>query len=130
MKHEKLTAAIVAAAFEVANELGAGFLESVYQNALLLSLATHRLKAKGQYALEVRYQGQIVGSFFADILVEDLVIVELKAAKDIAPEHEAQLLNYLKATGAPVGMVINFGQPKLQFRRYENRFNGHCDQPD
>ena len=89
----------------------------------MISLRARGLEAKPQSPLEVRFQGQSVGSFFADIIVENLVILELKAAREIAPEHEAQILNYIKATGFPVGMLLNFGQSKLQFHRYENRFN-------
>ncbi len=123
MQHEALTSGIIEADFEVSNELGAGFLESVYERSLVIALRARGLDAKYQCPLEVSFQGQLVGSFFADIIVENLVILELKAAREIAPEHEAQLLNYLKATGLPVGMLLNFGQSKLQFRRYENRFN-------
>jgi GxxExxY protein len=123
MQHEALTAKILEAAFEVSNELGAGFLESVYERSLVISLRARGLEAKIQCPLEVNFQGQLVGSFFADIVVENRVILELKAAREIAPEYEAQILNYIKATGLPLGMLLNFGQPKLQFRRYENRFN-------
>jgi GxxExxY protein len=122
VKHQELTGKILEAAFAVANELGAGFLESVYQNALCVALLDSGLSTMPQAPLEVRFRAQIVGQYFADILVNDLVVLELKAVKALAPEHEAQILNYLKATGKPVGLLLNFGTPRLEYRRYENRF--------
>ena len=123
MVHSDLTREILDAAFDVSNELGAGFLESVYEKALLVCLGEKGLRAENQKPLDVRFRSHVVGSFFADIVVEGCVILELKAAKDLAPDHEAQLLNYLNATGLPVGLLLNFGNPKLQYRRFENRFN-------
>ena len=123
MQHEALTAKILEAAFEVSNELGAGYLESVYAKSLFLALCDHGLKVSVECPVTVSFKGRAVGQFYADLVVEGIVVVELKAVKELAPEHEAQLLNYLKATGMSVGMLLNFGQPKLQFRRYENRFN-------
>lgn len=102
--HKELTGKILEACFEVSNELGAGFLESVYQNALLIALQQKGLKARPQFPLAVTFRGEVVGQFYADILVQDTVIVELKAVTALAPGHQAQVINYLKATGIEVGL--------------------------
>jgi GxxExxY protein len=120
MLHEELTAKILEASFEVIRELGAGFLAGVYQNALLVALRQKGIKAEQRVPLLVRFRGEVVGEYFADLLVEGKVIVELKAVKALAPEHQAQLINYLKATGIEVGLLINFGRPKLEYRRLHN----------
>jgi GxxExxY protein len=122
MIHEELTEKILSACFEVSNELGCGFLESVYEKALLIALEDVGLKAKTQTPLQVMFRGQMVGEFFPDIIVEDKVVLELKAVKTLAPEHLAQVMNYLTATGIEVGMLVNFGNPKLEYRRFDNRF--------
>lgn len=122
MIHEELTEKILKACFEVSNELGSGFLESVYEKALLIALAEKGLNAQSQIPLRVMYHGQIVGDFYPDIIVENVVLLELKAIKALAPEHMAHVLNYLKATGIEVGFLINFGNPKLEYRRFDNRF--------
>jgi len=122
MLHAELTNQILAACFEVSNELGAGFLESVYQNALLVVLKTKGLAVEREYPLSVSFRNQIVGQFIADILVERLIIVELKAVTALTDVHKAQVINYLKATGIDVGLLVNFGNPKLEYRRFENRF--------
>ena len=116
-KHEELTGTILSACFEVINELGAGFLESVYEKALLIALCQKGLKATAQTPVEVYFRHQSVSQFYADILVEGVVIVELKATKALTPEHKAQLINYLKATGIEVGLLVNFGNPKLEYHR-------------
>ncbi|MBJ6725421.1 GxxExxY protein [Geomesophilobacter sediminis] len=115
--HEDVTGKILEASFEVINELGAGFLESVYENSLLLALKQKGLIVDNQVPLSVKFRGENVGEFKADIVVENRVIVELKACKAIAPEHMAQTINYLRATGIQVGLLINFGNPKLEFKR-------------
>jgi GxxExxY protein len=120
---EALTQQILKASFQVCNELGAGFLESVYENALLIALRDEGVAAKSQVPLKVPFRGEIVGNFIADIIVEDQVLIELKAVKALASEHIAQILNYLKATGIPVGLLINFGNPKLEYRRFNNNFH-------
>ncbi len=120
MLHEELTGKILEASFEVIRELGAGFLEGVYQNALLVALRQKGIKAEPRVPLLVRFRGEVVGEYFADLLVECKVIVELKAVKALAPEHQAQVINYLKATGIEVGLLINFGNPKLEYRRLHN----------
>ena len=122
MIHEELTEKILKACFEVSNELGCGFLESVYQKALLIALMEAGLKAQSQSPLTVMFHGQVVGDFFPDIIVEDTVLLELKAVKTLLPEHLAQVMNYLKGTGIEVGFLINFGNPKLEYRRFGNRF--------
>lgn len=115
--HEELTGKVLQACFEVINELGAGFLESVYENALLIALREQGLDARSQVPLTVTFRGESVGTFYADLLVEGKVIVELKAVDALAPEHQAQVINYLKATGVDVGLLVNFGKPKLEYRR-------------
>jgi GxxExxY protein len=115
--HEQLTAAVLAACFEVLNELGAGFLESVYEKALLLALRQRGVDARSQVPLQVSFRGEVVGSFTADILVAGKVIVELKAVKALTAEHQAQTINYLKATGIGVALLVNFGNPRLEYRR-------------
>ena len=118
LKHEQVTESVIGCAFEVINELGAGFLESVYEKALLLALRQKGLSAIPQHPIKVMFRGECVGDFYADIFVEEKVIVELKSVKTIAPEHQAQVINYLNATGIEVGLLINFGNPKLEYRRF------------
>lgn len=122
MIHEELTKKILSACFLVSNELGCGFLESVYEKALLIALREAGLKAEAQRPLKVLFHGESVGEFYPDIIVGETVVLELKTVKSIAPEHIAQVLNYLKATGIAVGMLINFGNSKLEYRRFDNRF--------
>ena len=117
MLHEDLTAKALEACFEVAKELGAGFLESVYEKALVVALRQKGLNAKEQFPLAVKFRGQVVGEFFADILLEDKVIIELKAARALTVEHQAQVINYLNATGIEVGLLVNFGNPRLEYKR-------------
>ena len=118
LKHEQITKSVIGCAFEVINELGAGFLESVYEKALLLVLRQKGLSAISQYPVKVMFRGECVGDFYADIFVEEKVIIELKAVKTIAPEHQAQIINYLNATSIEVGLLINFGNPKLEYKRF------------
>ena len=118
LKHQLITRSVIGCAFEVINELGAGFLESVYEKALLLALRQKGLSAASQQPAKVMFRGECVGDFYADILVEGKVIVVLKAVKAIAPEHQAQIINYLNATGIEVGLLINFGNPKLEYKRF------------
>ncbi len=118
LKHEEITGIVIGCAFDVMNELGAGFLESVYEKALLVAIRHKGLSATSQHAVKVMFRGECVGGFYADILVEEKVILELKAVKAIAPEHQAQIINYLNATGIEVGHLINFGNPKLEYKRF------------
>ena len=110
MKHQDLTAKIIQCAYKVHNSLGFGFLEAIYQNALLIELLKTGFKAEKEKKIHVYYDKQLVGDYMADIIVENKVILELKAVKDLHPAHEAQLTNYLKATGIEVGLLVNFGQ--------------------
>jgi len=119
---ESLTGQILEAAFEVSNELGIGFLESVYEQSLFIALRDKGIRAERQQPIKVFFRGQLAGVFQADLVVENKVVLELKAVKMLAPEHAAQVLNYLKATGKPVAMLLNFGSPKLEWRRFDNRF--------
>ena len=117
MLHEQLTGKILEAGFEVSNELGAEFLESVYENALLVALSDKRLHAKAQVPLVVKFRGRDVGQFVADVIVNDVVLLELKAVKELTPEHQAQAINYLHATGIDVGLLINFAKPRVEYKR-------------
>jgi len=110
MKHKELTAKIIECAYKVHNTLGFGFLETVYQNSFLIELIKSGLRSEKEKKIQVYYDNQLVGDYMADIIVEDKVILELKSVKDLHPAHEAQLINYLKATGLEVGLLINFGE--------------------
>ena len=118
--HSEITEAVIGCAFEVIKELGPGFLESVYEKALLVALLQKGLSAVAQHPLKVSFRGENVGEFFADILVEQKVLIELKTVKTLAPEHQAQLINYLHACGIEVGLLINFGNPRLEIKRCFN----------
>ena len=113
----ELSESVIGAAYEVQNILGPGFLEKVYENALLVELARRGLRVDAQKQLKVKYKDAIVGDYVADLTVDDKVIVELKADNAYSKQHEAQLLNYLKATGLKVGVLINFGRTKCEFKR-------------
>jgi GxxExxY protein len=117
MDINKITYDINGAIFEVNRILGPGFLEKVYENALVLELNKRGLQAETQVGIQVDYKGKIVGEYIADILVEGKVLLELKTVDQLAPIHEAQLLNYLKATGIQIGLLVNFKHPKVQIRR-------------
>lgn len=117
---QALTGRILEAAFVVHNTLGAGFLEKVYENALLLELRSNGISCQSQHSLQVKYKGAIVGDYQADILVEGRVLLELKACSNLDAVHEAQILNYLRAGGLKVGLLLNFARPKLQYRRFVN----------
>jgi GxxExxY protein len=117
LQHKDITDKILHAFFKVVYaDLGYGFLEKVYENAMMIALRSMGLNVKNQEKITVYFQGQVVGEYFSDLIVEDKVIVELKAASRLLNEHEAQLLNYLRATPYEVGLVLNFG-PKPDFRR-------------
>jgi GxxExxY protein len=113
-----LTYKINSAIFEVNKILGAGFMEKVYEKALLVEFRSMGLNAKDQVPINVHYKGEIVGEYFADIVVEDTVILELKAVEYLEKVHEAQLLNYLKATKYKVGLLVNFAYPKAVIKRF------------
>jgi GxxExxY protein len=113
----ELTEKILGAAFKVLNNLGTGFLEKVYQNALSFELQRSGLLIEPHKMFHVKYEGAIVGEYQADLVVAGKVIVECKAISNMDSVHEAQLINYLKASGVHVGLLINFGRPTLQYRR-------------
>ncbi len=115
-KHVELTREIIGSFYEVYNNLGYGFLERVYENALFLELKAKGMQVEQQKPIQVVYHQQVIGEYFADLVVESKVIVEIKAVKMLAQEHEAQLLNYLKATCFEVGLLLNFG-PQAQRKR-------------
>jgi GxxExxY protein len=114
--HSDLTQTIIGTFYEVYNELGHGFLESVYENALAIALRSKGFEVHQQISIPVWFRGAQVGDFDADLLVNKLILLELKTARAIDPSHVAQLLNYLKATEIEVGLVLNFG-PKPEFKR-------------
>lgn len=116
MLHEEITSQIIKAFYKVNNTLGFGFLEKVYENAMKLELMNIGLKVEQQKNIRVYYEGKEIGDYYTDLLVNDSVIVELKVADNLCEEHEAQLINYLKATKIEVGLLMNFGK-KAEFRR-------------
>jgi len=116
MLHSDITEKIIKAFFKVNNTLGFGFLEKVYENAMKIELLKMNLNVSQQKNIKVFYEEEQVGDYYADLLVNDLVIVELKAAESLCPEHEAQLINYLKATKMEIGLLLNFGK-KAEFKR-------------
>lgn len=117
MEYQDLTEKIIGCGFRTYNKLGFGFVESVYEKALLIELAKAGLHAESQKPIIVHYEGEVVGEFKADIIVEDLVILELKSVSQLVRAHEVQLVNYLVATGKPVGLLLNFGEEKLDVKR-------------
>ena len=125
MLHEKITERIIQSFYKVYNVLGYGFLEKVYENAMMIELQKQGVAAVAQKNIVVYYDEKEIGNYFADLLVEKCVIVELKAMKTICEEHEAQLLNYLRATKIEIGLLLNFGK-KPEFRRkiFQNHLKG------
>ena len=118
MLNQDLTEKIIGCAFTVHNTLGSGFLEKVYEQALILELKASGLSVRSQEPLSVKYRDQIIGEYFADLIVEDQVICELKAVDVLKKAHEVQLVNYLVATGIDVGVLINFGDSVTVRRKY------------
>ncbi len=120
-KSKELTEKIIEIFYRVYNKLGYGFLEKVYENAMMKEFKTADIPAVSQYAINVVYEDEIIGEYFADILVDNKVIVEIKAAKSLTIENEAQLLNYLKATEIEVGLLLNYGpKPDLRRKAFDN----------
>jgi len=120
-KHSELTDQIIQAFYCVYNELGFGFLENVYQNALYFELSKKGLNVEAQKSIDVYYQNQVVGKYKADLIVDDLIILELKAVDALVAEHELQLINYLKATDKEVGLLLNFGmKPEIRRKAFDN----------
>ena len=127
-KHSDLTDIILNAFYKVHRKLGYGFNEKVYENSLAIELRKAGLQVAQQAEIEVFYEGESVGTYFADVIVNDIVMLELKATKQLAEEHEAQLLNYLKATRVEVGLLLNFGPTADMKRRvYDNDHKGSLD---
>ncbi len=121
VKNKALTEKIIGVFYEVYNGLGYGFLEKVYENAMMIEFEREGIPATSQAPISVFYDSKVVGEYFADLLVDDRVIVEIKAARVLAPEHEAQLLNYLKATDKEVGLLLNFGpKPEIKRKVFDN----------
>ena len=118
MNTDDLTYKIRGAIFEVNSVLGHGFLEKIYENALMVELKKKKVKAENQVPINVKYKGEVVGEYFADIVVENQVIIELKSIDSLQKVHEAQLLNYLKATGFKIGLLVNFIHPKAEIKRF------------
>jgi len=117
---EDITEKIIGASYEVSNNLGFGFLEKVYENALYIELKQLGFKVEQQKPITVRYKNNIVGEYIADLFVENQVIVELKSTKSLNDIYKAQLLNYLKATNIKTGLLINFGTPRVEIKRVLN----------
>ena len=120
MEDEELTKKVIGCAFKVHNSLGSGFLEKVYENALRIELSRAGLGVEQQIPIQVYYQGEVIGDFVSDLLVEKRLIVELKAIEKLTKLHEAQLVNYLTATGLDIGLLINFGKSVQIKRKYKN----------
>jgi len=120
-KHKELTEKIINIFYRVYNKLGYGFLEKVYENAMMIEFKKDGIPAVPQFPIKVFYEGKVIGEYFADILVDNKVIVEIKVAKRLVEENEAQLLNYLKATDIEVGLLLNFGtEPEVKRKAFDN----------
>ena len=117
MEFKDVTEKIIGCAYRVYNKMGFGFLESVYEKCLFIELVKADLDAKSQKPITVYYENEIVGEFVADIIVNDTIILELKSVRRIIKAHEVQLVNYLVATGKPVGLILNFGERKVEIKR-------------
>jgi GxxExxY protein len=124
-KHTNITELIIKAFYKVYNTLGYGFLEKVYKNALAIELQKLELEVSPEARILVYYEGKVVGEYFADLLVASVVLVELKAVEKLMEEHEAQLINYLKATPYEVGLLLNFGpKPEIKRKAFDNDRKG------
>jgi GxxExxY protein len=119
---DSLTEQVISAVFEVSNTLGAGFLEKVYERALLRELALRGIRATAQASFSVMYKGACAGEYYADIIVEDVLVVELKCVDHFANEHTAQCLNYLRASGRSVCLLVNFQKSKVEWKRIVSGF--------
>ena len=123
--HSDISEKIIGCCFEIMKELGSGFLEKIYKNALFLAMKDKGLKVLTEQTFEVMFRNHKIGKYVADLIVEDVIVIELKCASTLMSEHQAQVINYLKASGLPVGLLINFGHQKLEYKRlhHPNRFN-------
>jgi len=121
IKYKELTEKIIKIFYKVYNKLGYGFLEKVYENAMIIEFGREGIPAVAQSPIKVFYEDEVIGEYYADILADDRVIVEIKATRTLALEHEAQLLNYLKATDIEVGLLLNFGpKPEIKRKVFDN----------
>jgi GxxExxY protein len=123
MEYEKITETIIGCAYRVYNKMGFGFLESVYEKCLLIEMRKAGLDTETQKPITVYYDGEVVGEFVADMIVNDYIIIELKSVRRIIKAHEIQLVNYLVATGKPVGLILNFGESKVEIKRKVKELN-------
>lgn len=119
---DTITGKIIACAYTVSNTLGSGFLEKVYENAMIIELRENELSVEAQKPLDVKYKGHLIGEYYADLVVEEKIIIELKAAKQIENSHKAQLINYLNACNIRYGLILNFGNPKVEIKRVVNGY--------
>ena len=117
MEHRELTEKIIGCAYRVYNRMGFGFLESVYEKCMLIELKKAGLNPDSQKSIKVYYDDEIVGDFVADIIVDDTIILELKSVRRVVRAHEVQLVNYLVATGKPIGLLLNFSERKIEVKR-------------
>lgn len=121
IKYKELTGKIINVFYKVYNKLGYGFLEKIYENAMMIEFRREGIPVDSQSAIKVFYEGEVIGEYFADMLVDDKVIIEIKASKSLVVENEAQLLNYLKATNMEVGLLLNFGpKPEIKRKVFDN----------
>lgn len=130
LPHSQLTSLILSSCFEIMNELGIGFLEAVYKNSLYFALKEKGLVVETEKSFEVYFKKQKVGLYKADIVVENLIVVELKCCKSLLPEHQAQVINYLTAAKLPVGLLVNFNNKQVEYKRLHHpRFHpvAECD---
>jgi len=120
-KYKELTEKIIRIFYKVYNKLGYGFLEKIYENALMIEFRKEDIPACPQFPIKVFYEHEMIGEYYADVIVDNKVILEIKATSGLAKEHEAQLLNYLKATDIEVGLLLNFGpQPEVKRKAFDN----------
>ncbi len=127
-RNTELTEAILGSCFDVMNELGTGFLESVYKNALFIAIKEKGLKIEAEKRFEVIFRNRKIGLYVADLIVERKVIIELKCCESLLGEHQAQLINYLKVSGILVGLLVNFGKRKVEYKRLHHPdYHAACD---
>ena len=120
-KYRELTEKIIKIFYKVYNRLGYGFLEKIYENAMMIELKKGNINAISQFPIQVLYEGEIIGEYYADIIVNSKVIIEIKASKRLVEENEAQLLNYLRATDVEIGLLLNFGtKPEVKRKAFDN----------
>lgn len=123
MEYEELTRKIIGLAYKVFNQLGFGFLESVYKKAMMIELSKNHMKVEAEKPLKVYYDNQVVGNFYIDLFVDGNIVVELKSVQDLAKEHEVQLVNYLNGINKNIGLLINFGPSGVEVKRKFRKFN-------